>query len=97
MNCKFVKMQLFLTVLFALPLCHNKRGQAAAAGQKSACGLRSHGSRVRPKNSNLIEKMSIQTVNLSKCNCFSPFFLRRRSVIINAVGRQRRGKNQPVG
>ena len=68
-------------------------------GQKSACGLRSNRSWVCPKNSNLIEnKVSIWTANLSKCNCFSPFFLRCRSVIINAVRRQRRrGKNQPVG
>jgi hypothetical protein len=78
MNCKFVKMQRFLTILFASPLCYNKRLRvAAAAEQKSACGLRSHRSRVRPKNSNLIEKkVSIRTVKWSKRNCFSPFFLR---------------------
>jgi hypothetical protein len=92
-------MQWFLTVLFALPLSYNERGRAAAAvGQKSACGLRSHRSWVRPKNSNLIEKqVSIRTEKLSKCNVFSPFFLHYRSLIMNTVGRQRRqGKNQPV-
>ncbi len=96
MNCKMLGL---LTVLFELPLSYNKRGPAAAAGgQKSACGLRSHRSRVRPKNSNLIEKqVSIRTEKLSKCNGFSPFFLHYRSLIINAVRRQRReGKNQPV-
>ena len=85
-------MHRFLTVLFASPLCHKRRGQAAAAlGQKSACGLRSHRSGVRPKNSNLIEKkVSIWTVNWSKCIGFSPFFLCRRSVIMNAVRLQQR-------
>ena len=78
-------MQLLLAVLFALQICYNECGQAAAAaGQKSACGLRSQGSRVRPKNSNLIEKqVSIQTVKWSKRNCFSPFFL-RCSEFVNA-------------
>ena len=71
-------MQWFLTVLFASPLSYNKRGRAAvAAGQKSACGLRSHRSRVRPKNSNLIEKqVSIRTEKSPICNGFSPFSLR---------------------
>jgi hypothetical protein len=56
-NCKIVKTQWFLTILFALPLCFNKHDRvAAAAGQKSVCELRHHRSRVRPKNSNLIEK-----------------------------------------
>jgi hypothetical protein len=46
-----------LTVFFALPLCVSTREQfTAAAGQKSVCGLRYRGSRVRTKNSNLIEK-----------------------------------------
>ena len=69
-------MQWFLTILFASLLCYNKCSQAAvAAGQKSGCELRYHRSRVRPKNSNLIEnKVSIRTVKLSKRNGFSPFF-----------------------
>ena len=73
MNCK----TWFLTVLFASPLSYNKRGQAAAAaGQKSACGLRSHWSRVRPKNSNLIEKqVSLSAEKSPICNGFSPFSL----------------------
>ena len=75
MNCKMLG---FLAVLFESPLSYNKRGRAAAAaGQKSACGLRSHRSRVRPKNSNLIEKqVSIRTEKSPICNGFSPFSLR---------------------
>ena len=74
MNCK----TWFLTVLFASPLSYNKRGRAAAAaGQKSACGPRSHQSQVCPKNSNLIEKqVSIRTEKSPICNGFSPFSLR---------------------
>jgi hypothetical protein len=52
-------MQWFLAIPFALALCYNKCNQpvaAAVAGQTSVCGLRYHRSRVRPKNSNLIEK-----------------------------------------
>jgi hypothetical protein len=50
-------MQWFLTIVFVSPLCFNKLNQvAAAAGQKSVYELRYHRSRVRPKNSNLIEK-----------------------------------------
>jgi hypothetical protein len=50
-------MQWFLAILFASPLCFNKRNQVvAAAGQKSVCELRYQRSRVRPKNRNLIEK-----------------------------------------
>jgi hypothetical protein len=42
---------------FASPLCVSTRERAmAAAGQKSVCGLRYRGSRVRTKNSNLTEK-----------------------------------------
>jgi hypothetical protein len=70
-------MQWFLTVRFASPLSYNKRGRAAAAaGQKSACGLRYLRSWVRPKNSNLIEKqVSIRTEKSSICNGFLPFSL----------------------
>jgi hypothetical protein len=47
----------------------------AAAGQKSVCGLRYRGSRVRTKNSNLIEKkVSRRTEKPSTRNRFSPFF-----------------------
>jgi hypothetical protein len=68
-------MQWFLTILFLLQLCFNKCNRAAAAaGQKSVCGLRYHQSRVRPKNSNSIEnKVSRRTGKLSKRNGFSPF------------------------
>jgi hypothetical protein len=42
---------------FALSLCVSTREQLmAAACEKSVCGLRYRGSRVRTKNSNLIEK-----------------------------------------
>ena len=63
-----MKNQWFLTILFASPLCFNKRDRAAAvAGQKSVCGLRFHRPRVRPKNSNLIEKkVSRRTVITKK-------------------------------
>jgi hypothetical protein len=49
----------FLPFFFASPLFFNKLGQsaAAAARKKYVCGLRYHGLRVRPKNSNSIEKM----------------------------------------
>jgi hypothetical protein len=78
-------MQQFLTVLFVLLLCYNKRGWAAvAAGEKSACELRYRRLRVQPKNSNLIENMvSVRTVKPSQCNCFSLFFL-RCSEFVNA-------------
>jgi hypothetical protein len=47
----------------------------AAAGQKSVCGLRYRGSRVRTKNSNLIDKkVSRRIEKLSTRNRFSPFF-----------------------
>ena len=74
MNCKTLG---FLTILFASPLSYNKHGPAAAAaGQKSACGLRPHRSWVCPKNSNLIEKqVSIRTEKLPICNGFSLFSL----------------------
>ena len=78
MNCKIVKKQWFLTVLFALLLCFNKCDWAAvAAGEKSVCELRYHRSQVRPKNSNSIEKkVSRRTEKSSKRNGISPFFLR---------------------
>ena len=61
---KIVKTQSILTILFASLLCFNKHERtAAAAEQKSTCGLRYHGSCYGPKNSNLIEKkVSEQTV-----------------------------------
>ena len=60
---------------FSSLLCFNKCDQAAAAGQKSVCELRYHQPRVRPQNSNLIEKkVSRRTEKSSKRNCFSPFF-----------------------
>jgi hypothetical protein len=47
----------------------------AAAGQKSVCGLRYRGSRVRTKNSNLIDKkVSRRIEKLSTRNRFLPFF-----------------------
>ena len=56
-NCKIVKMQWFLTILFASLICFNQRKRAAmVAGQKYVCELRYHKSRVLPKNSNLIKK-----------------------------------------
>jgi hypothetical protein len=72
-----VKTQWFLSILFASPLCYNKpNSAAAAAGQKSVCGLRYHRSRVRPQISNFIEKkVSRRTEKSSKRNGFSPFFL----------------------
>jgi hypothetical protein len=57
MNCKNVKTQWFLTILFASPLFLNQCERAAAAARKKYdCGLRYHGLRVRTECSNLIEK-----------------------------------------
>jgi hypothetical protein len=57
MNCKIVETQWILTVLLALLICVYTRERAmTAAGRKSICGLRYHGLRDSPKNSNLIEK-----------------------------------------
>jgi hypothetical protein len=69
-------LQWFLTILFTLTLCFNKRERATAtAGRKNVCELRYPISRDRPKNSNLIEKMvSKRNEKSSKINQFSPFF-----------------------
>jgi hypothetical protein len=50
-NCKIIKMQWFLTILFASLIC---KWAAVVAGQKYVCELRYRKSRVLPKNSNLI-------------------------------------------
>jgi hypothetical protein len=72
---------------------------AATAGQKKVCGLHCHRSGVRIKSSNFIEKMvSKSTVTPSKLYVFSPVFLLRRSVVMNASGwQQQRGKRRSVG
>jgi hypothetical protein len=90
---------MILTVLFTSPLCFNKRKRAAAAaGQKSVCGQRYHGSRYGPKNSNLIEKkVSEQTVKLRRHDGFSPFFLRRPFVVMIACERRRRRRKISLG
>jgi hypothetical protein len=76
-NCKIVKTQWFLTILFASLLYFNTLDWAAAVlGQKSLCELRYHRSWVCPKNSKLIEKkVSRRTKTSSKCNRFSTLFL----------------------
>jgi hypothetical protein len=60
MNYKIINILWFLTVLFcvaALRKYDTRKRAMAAADQKSVCGLRYCGSRVRTKNRNLIEKM----------------------------------------
>ena len=57
MNFKFINILWFFTVFFASPLCVSSCERAmVVAGQKSVCGLQYRGSRIRTKNSNLIEK-----------------------------------------
>ena len=58
-----------------------------ATGRTSGCGLQYYGSRVHPKNGDLIEKkVSERTAKLSRQDVVSPFFLPPRSVLINASG-----------
>ena len=77
MNCKIINILSFLTVLFCVAaLCKYTRAGDGGGGSKSVCGLRYRGSRVRTKNSNLIEKkVSRRTGKSSTRNRFSPFFL----------------------
>ena len=99
-NVKSSKHKRFSPFFFVALLCGNKRERApVAAGQKSVCGLWSHGSRDSHENSNLIEKkVSEKNQKLSKIERFSPFFLRCHFVLINRTGRlRRRSKNPSVG
>jgi len=58
-NCQGIRC--YLTILFASPLCFNKRKRAVVAtGRTLVCGLRYHWSRIRPKNGNWIEKKLVK-------------------------------------
>jgi hypothetical protein len=75
-NCKIVKTQCNLTIIFASLLrCNKRERKVVAAGQKSIGRLRYHGSRDSPENSKLIEKkVSEKDVKSSKHKRFSPCF-----------------------